>query len=99
LYKIKTAVNKISYPDPKQIFRFYNNIHITKDIIALEEEKIETATPLLIQYLNDGQLIQKLPSLVNINEYYEEQISSLPEELKMIINDVKEYPVFFSTKL
>jgi nicotinate phosphoribosyltransferase len=101
LYKMKTSVNKISYPGPKQIFRFKNNNdhHIIKDIITLEEDKIENATPLLLQYLKDGQLIQKLPNLIDIKKYHQKQIVSLPEELKKISNDKVEYPVSLSTKL
>jgi nicotinate phosphoribosyltransferase len=101
LYKMKTSVNKISYPGPKQIFRFKNNKnhHIIKDIIALEEEKIENATPLLIQYLKDGQLIRKLPTLIEIKKYHQKQKESLPGELKKINNNKVEYPVCLSTNL
>ena len=101
LNKMKTSINKISYPGPKQIFRIINNDnhHIIKDIIALEEEKIEDATPLLIQYLKDGQLIRKLPTLFEIKKYHQRQKESLPRELKKINNDKVEYPVCLSKKL
>ena len=45
-YKMKTSVNKISYPCPKQVFRFEENNCFIKDILALEEERIENANPL-----------------------------------------------------
>ncbi|HET8793638.1 MAG TPA: nicotinate phosphoribosyltransferase [Nitrososphaeraceae archaeon] len=100
LYKMKTSVNKISYPGPKQIFRIINNDnhYIKKDIIALEEEKIENATSLLIQYLKDGQLIRKLPSLMEIKKYHQREKASLPEDLKKF-NNKGEYPVCLSANL
>lgn len=98
-YKMKTSVNKISYPGPKQVFRFEKNNHIIKDIIALEDEKIDDATPLLLQYLKDGKLIQKLPTLFEIRKYHQKQIASLSERFKKISNEKVEYPVFLSKKL
>jgi nicotinate phosphoribosyltransferase len=98
-YKMKTSVNKISYPGPKQVFRFEKNNHIIKDIIALEDEKIDNATPLLLQYLKDGKLIQKLPTLCEIRKYHQKQIASLSERFKKISNEKVEYPVFLSGKL
>ena len=52
--RMKTSVNKISYPCPKQVFRFEKNNYFIKDILALEEERIENANPLLLQYIKDG---------------------------------------------
>ena len=99
-YKMKTSVNKISYPGSKQVFRFEKNKCFIKDIIALEDEKIDNATPLLLQYLKDGKLIQKLPSLFEIRKYHQKQITSLSERFKKISNEeVEEYPVFLSIKL
>jgi len=99
-YKMKTSVNKISYPGPKQVFRFEKYNCFIKDIIALEDEKIDNATPLLLQYLKDGKLIQKLPPLFDIRKYHQKQITSLSERFKKISNEeVEEYPVFLSIKL
>jgi nicotinate phosphoribosyltransferase len=98
-YKMKTSVNKISYPCPKQVFRFEKNNCFIKDILALEEEKIENANPLLLQFIKNGQLIQKLPNLFEIKKYYTKQIVSLQEKFKKInYIDVK-YPVLLSPKL
>ena len=96
---MKTSINKISYPGPKQIFRFEKNNRFIKDIITLEKEKIDNATPLLIPYLQQGKLIQKLPNLVEIKNYHQKQIASLPERFKKISNKKEEYSVFFSEKL
>jgi nicotinate phosphoribosyltransferase len=98
-YKMKTSVNKISYPCPKQVFRFEKNNCFIKDIIALEEEKIENANPLLLQYIKDGQLIQKLPNLFEIKKYHQKQIASLHERFKKINRIEVKYPVFLSGKL
>jgi nicotinate phosphoribosyltransferase len=98
-YKMKTSVNKISYPCPKQIFRFEKNNSFIKDIIALEEEKIENANPLLLQYIKDGQLIQNLPNLFEIKKYHQKQIASLQRRFKKITHTEVKYPVFLSRRL
>jgi nicotinate phosphoribosyltransferase len=100
LYKMKTSVNKISYPCPKQIFRFEKNNRFIKDIIALENEKIDNANPLLIQYMKNGQITKELPTLLEIKKFHQKQIASLPESLKTIGNEnVVEFPVELSKKL
>ena len=98
-YKMKISVNKISYPCAKQIFRFEKNNCFIKDIIALETEKIENANPLLLQYIKDGHLIQKLPTLFEIQKYHQKQIGSLHERFKKINPVAVKYPVLLSRKL
>jgi nicotinate phosphoribosyltransferase len=98
-YKMKTSINKISYPGPKQIFRMKKDNVFIKDIIALEDEKIYNATPLLLQYLKDGKLIQTLPTLFDIKKNHQKQIASLSEKIKEIDNEQIEYPVLISNKL
>ena len=98
-YKMKTSVNKISYPCPKQVFRFEKNNCFIKDLITLEDEKIENANPLLFQYIKDSQIIQKLPDLFEIKKYHQKQIASLHERLKKINHIEVKYPVLLSRKL
>jgi nicotinate phosphoribosyltransferase len=98
-FKMKTSVDKISYPGPKQVFRHEKNNRFIKDIITLEKETIDNATPLLIPYLQQGKLIQKLPTLLEIKNYHQKQLASLSEKVKKIDNKKIEYPVFFSGKL
>ncbi|HJT85321.1 MAG TPA: nicotinate phosphoribosyltransferase [Nitrososphaeraceae archaeon] len=98
-FKMKTSINKISYPGPKQVFRFEKNNRFIKDIITLENETIDNAIPLLIPYLQQGKLVQKLPNLVEIKDYHQKQIASLPDRVKKISNKQEEYPVFLSEKL
>ena len=98
-YKMKISVNKISYPCPKQVFRFEKNNRFIKDIITLEKEKIENAYPLLLQYIQNGQLIQKLPNLFEIKKYHQKQIAFLHESLKKTNHIEVKYPVLISQKL
>jgi nicotinate phosphoribosyltransferase len=98
-FKMKTSVNKISYPGPKQVFRYEKNNHFIKDIITLEKETRDNATPLLIPYLQQGKLIQKLPTIFEIKNYHQKQLASLSKGFKKIDNKKVEYPVFFSAKL
>ena len=95
---MKTSVNKISYPCPKQIFRFERNNCFIKDIITLEEEKIENANPLLLQYIKDGQLIKKLPNLFETKKCHQKQIASLPERFKKINHNRSKISCFFKSK-
>ena len=54
---------------------------------------------LLLQYIKDGQLIQKLPNLFEIKKYHQKQIASLHERFKKINHIEVKYPVLLSPKL
>ncbi|MCX6711003.1 MAG: hypothetical protein NTZ02_02835, partial [Candidatus Woesearchaeota archaeon] len=69
-----------------------------KDILALDDEKIEGAHPLLMKIMEKGELIYDMPSLDEIRKYHLEQISKLPEKYKSLENSV-EYPVELSPGL
>lgn len=96
-YAAKFSEGKISLPGRKQVFRKSGkNGKIAKDIIGLEDEKL--GTPLLIQYIKDGKLIKKLPTLDQIKIYVDQQLSYLPANLKGVEKQ-HIYPVSISKRL
>jgi nicotinate phosphoribosyltransferase len=99
-YKMKKSSNKVSFPGPKQIYRIIKKNKIYKDILALEDEKIKLGEPVLLQFIKDGRITMKnFPSLKEINEYYEKQMSILPTKFKDLEHTVNSFPVYVSKEL
>ena len=96
-YTAKFSEGKVSLPGKKQVFRKTGkNGGLVKDIIGLEDEKL--GTPLLTQYIKDGKLIKKIPTLDQVKDYIDRQLSYLSDDLK----DIEKqhiYPVSISKKL
>lgn len=93
-YVAKFSKGKTSLPGRKQVFRKKGgNGKILEDIIGLDNEKL--GTPLLIQYIKNGRLIKKLPSLDQIKDYLDKQLLSLPNRLKDVEKQYA-YPVSLS---
>lgn len=95
-YTAKLTPGKQSYPGRKQVFRKYKGGKLAYDIVALENEN--HGYPLLKKVLAKGKLIKKLPSLDNIQKYFNKQFSSLPTKLLDIENQ-HPYRVDISKKL
>ncbi|MFA5174148.1 MAG: nicotinate phosphoribosyltransferase [Candidatus Pacearchaeota archaeon] len=92
-YAAKLTPGKLSLPGNKQVFRKIEKGKFKEDIIGFEKENFEN--PLLINYVKNGKLVKKLPSLFEIKKYFENQLSQLPEDLKKI-NEKAIYPVKIS---
>lgn len=96
-YTAKFSKGKISLPGRKQVFRKYHkNGKMREDIIAIEHEKL--GEPLLTPYIKHGRLIKDLPSLDQIKEYLNKQLSCLPKNLRAIERQYA-YKVSISQKL
>jgi len=89
---MKTSTGKKMYPGRKQVFRKEGS-----DTLALSDEKLE-GTPLLEPVIKDGKVVKELPTLNEIREYFIEEFSKFPEELKDIHTSF-DYPVLISKKL
>lgn len=75
----KPIAKRGKLPGAKQVYRRRPGLN---DIVTLLDERKEipdNATPLLVKYLENGQLIRKLPSIEEIRKYVLEQLSELPE--------------------
>lgn len=78
----KLTPGKISYPGKKQLFRIYKNGRMQKDIIGLETENLRR--PLLKKLIEKGNLIFDLPTLDEIRDYVQKQLTELPPRLLSI---------------
>lgn len=95
---MKLSEDKITYPGKKQVYRNYDQRgRLVKDVLALEEEKIE-GKALLEKMMENGKIIYPLPDLERIRSFTQENIKSLPGKYKKLKgNEV--YPVVVSAGL
>jgi nicotinate phosphoribosyltransferase len=107
LYKAKTSPGKKTYPGPKQIYRVLkkkkNDINdcIKQDVISLIDESAipENSSPLLVKYIERGNLIRQLPSIASIQNYHSYQFKILPERFKVLDIIPDRFPVKYSKRL
>ncbi|WP_457622091.1 nicotinate phosphoribosyltransferase [Persephonella sp.] len=89
---MKLSKKKITLPYKKQIYRFYEEGRIKKDLIVAYDEKVEGGRPLLKKYIHNGELTTELPSLSEIRKKAIHNFESLPDELKDINKTVHFLP-------
>ena len=95
---LKLSTGKVSLPDAKQVFRFTRAGCMHHDVIALHEEVINSAEPLLEQVMNEGKLLSPLPSISEIRDRFLEEFAHLDACYKTIFKP-ETYPVEISAKL
>jgi nicotinate phosphoribosyltransferase len=98
-YRQKLSTGKHTYPGPKQVFRILLGGKIQKDILTLEGDSVEGARPLLVQYMNQGRLIQLLPSLKDIQAFCKDQVNTLPDSYIDLGFEPLASPLVISDKL
>ena len=89
---MKTSAGKRMYPGRKQVFRNRNY-----DVVGLAGESL-SGEPLLVKFMEKGEVVRKLPSLEDSRNYFLDRFSEIPEKLKDIRKRV-EYPIRISAKL
>lgn len=95
---MKLSENKSTLPGRKQIYRNKDEEgFFTYDTIALEEETL-TGEPLLIQTMEKGKLIYKLPSIEAIRDHAKKSLEKIPNKYQVLLN-APEYPIKYSQKL
>jgi len=95
---MKLSKGKVTLPGRKQVFRFKDEKgNFVKDIIALEDEKIN-GEPLLVKVMEKGKIIYDLPSLEEIRKRALESLSKLPKKYKKL-KGAPRYPVELSLGL
>jgi len=89
--RIKTSEEKLTYPGKKQLYRMYNsNGNFESDIMTLEKEsQPPDSEALLLLVLEKGKLVNNLPSLKEMQQYYLHNIQKLPESFKMLEKSVE----------
>jgi nicotinate phosphoribosyltransferase len=96
---MKLSTGKVTLVDKKQVHRYYDpQGRMARDTIALRDEAVAGATPLLRQYMAKGRIIQELPALKESREYFLSQFALLPEACKTL-EDPAPYPVSLSPGL
>jgi len=92
--KIKiSSSDKTTLPFNKQIYRRFKNGFMLDDIIDRpSSKKYKGYQRLLVPVIADGKLVYDFPSLKQIKEYTEKELSSLPDKYKRL-EDFEEFPV------
>ncbi len=81
---MKLSKGKATLPGRKQVFRFKDkNGRFAKDVIALEDEKIN-GEPLLVKVMEKGKIVYDLPSLEEIRKRTLESLSKFPDKYKRL---------------
>lgn len=88
---MKFSPGKLTLPAKKQVFRTYRDGKISKDTIALHDERVD-GRPLLRQYMSEGKTVLPLPSLETIRERAIENLRQIPDSLKAIETDERFTP-------
>ncbi len=82
---LKLSTGKLSLPGEKQVYRVRNGDgKLVGDILALREEPAGSGEPLLVDVMADGKVTMELPSLAEIKERFDQEFSSLDENLKAL---------------
>ena len=96
---LKLSTGKASFPGRKQIFRFADQQGwLMKDVIALRNEELAGAEPLLKKVMEKGEMKEPYPNLKEIRESFSGEFGRLDEKSKAIRNPAA-YPVELSPRL
>jgi nicotinate phosphoribosyltransferase len=95
---LKLSTGKASWPGRKQVFRFYNDGRLARDVIGLRDEKIPQGEPLLRQFMAGGKILGGYPPLEEIRRAFSHEFKRLPDEVKAI-KDPATFPLTFSPAL
>ncbi|MEM1507301.1 MAG: nicotinate phosphoribosyltransferase [Candidatus Bathyarchaeia archaeon] len=96
--KFTSSASKATLPGRKQVWRRTENGQYVEDMIALWDEEVEGAKPLLVPIVIKGEIVYDFPELKEIRKYCAEQLAALPEKYKRIRGS-EPYPVKISEKL
>ncbi len=95
---VKLSPGKESLPGKKQVFRAHSNAGtFARDVVGLREENLP-GEKLLQEYLRDGIMVNRYPSLGESREIFAADLQALHQEVKTI-RDPSPYPVEFSKEL
>jgi nicotinate phosphoribosyltransferase len=96
---LKLSPGKQSWVGKKQVQRFYDSAQrMREDVLGLETEHHEDATPLLELCIQDGKLVRPLESLSTIRQRFSREWATLPEPFRAI-RPQQQYPVRISAAL
>jgi len=96
--KFSEETVKSTLPGKKRVWRIIENGFFVKDIISLDDEIVDYATPLLEHVVKNGRIICNRPSLDMIRQRAALNFTHLPDKYKKL-DQAPVYPVEFSRKL
>jgi len=96
--KLSEEMVKATLPGKKLVWRTIEEGRFVKDMISLDDEKIDNAVPLLEQVVKKGKPVRDSPQLVQIRQAAAANLSKLPDEYKKL-DGAPVYPVEFSPGL
>jgi nicotinate phosphoribosyltransferase len=96
---LKLSTGKESWPGKKQVLRFNDDKGaMSQDVIALCDEQIAGATPLLEPVLRGGRTVARLATMEDARSVCRGALDRLPEIYRKIVDPAR-YPVKFSPRL
>jgi nicotinate phosphoribosyltransferase len=96
--KLSEETVKATLPGKKLVWRIVEKGKFIKDIIALDDETVDNAEPLLNQVVKDGKIVCNRPLLDEIKRNAAENFSNLLDKYKKL-EGAQAYPVEFSKGL
>ena len=99
VYRAKFSEEKITYPGPKQIFRFPDSTGMYhRDIIGRQSEQYSDAVGLLDLVMRDGKRVAPSPRIEYIQRRASEELRKIPATCRRL-REANSYPVTFSREL
>jgi nicotinate phosphoribosyltransferase len=96
---MKLSTDKVSLPGAKQVYRTSDaDGMFTKDIIALDDEKLPGGLPLLEEVMRGGERTGLPATLDEARSRFENDFASLDDRFKVLKNPPR-FPVSISGKL
>jgi nicotinate phosphoribosyltransferase len=96
--KMKLSAEKATYPFRKQVWRHEIDGQFSGDTIALRDEAVPEAAPLLECVMRGGEVIAPASSLQEMQQRAHHQLRRLPPQYKSLTPDAR-YPVRVSAAL
>ncbi|MHB8067537.1 MAG: nicotinate phosphoribosyltransferase [Desulfobaccales bacterium] len=96
---MKLSTGKVTLVDQKQIYRrSAPDGSMLRDTIALRDEAVPEAAPLLQKFMAGGRVTRKLPTLKESRDFFQSQFALLPESFKAL-EEPAQFPVDLSPGL
>jgi nicotinate phosphoribosyltransferase len=82
---MKLSTGKVTLVDKKQVWRYFDETGcLARDVIALRDEPVAGAQPLLLPVMRDGKILAPPPTLKEARAYCKEQFARLPAAYKAL---------------
>jgi len=96
---MKLSTGKVTLVDKKQVWRYSDDAgQMSRDVIALREEAVAGAEPLLQPVMRRGKTLKPPPTLPEARRHFQGQFARLPEAYKDLQAPAT-YPVYLSPGL